>query len=181
MPVNYAAESEIRTACANAGVLSTAIDDFIVDFQNYKFGRDEIAKYIDQCRETKPHRFAAQSDDDLRLFNQAFGSAPNLTAQTHIVKQYGIERAREVAALFGTTVGSAKPGTAPDSMKLKGPEGDHSRNPWNPAHVGRDGRFTARAMTLQSNLVKAIGLERASQIAAVFGCRVGDVRPPKAA
>ena len=42
MPTNYAAESEIRTACANAGVLSTAIDDFIIDFQNYKFTRDEV-------------------------------------------------------------------------------------------------------------------------------------------
>lgn len=178
---DYVAEAEIRTAAANAGVLAGAIEDFILDFESYKFGRDEIAKYIDECKTTKPHRFAVQSNDDALLFNQAFGAAPNLTAQTRVVKQFGLERAKEVAAMFGTSLGSAKPGTAPDGMKPATPAGGE-RNPWSSQYADpKTGRYSARAITLQANLVKAIGFQKASEIARAAGARIGDVRPPKAA
>ena len=177
MPQDYVAENEIRTACANAGVLTTAVEDFIVDFQNYKFTRDEAGAYIDRMRVEKPHRFALQSDHDIELATRAF-VAGNLTAQGQLYRSAGLARYNELKTLYANGI--------PESVKKQqkpGSDNDHARNPWNPALYTdpKTGRYTARALTLQGQCVKAMGVERASQIASVFGAKIGDTRPPKAA
>ena len=56
---NYALEGRIREACADAGVLATALDDFVIDFRTYKFTSEaELPKWIEQMRTEKPHRFS---------------------------------------------------------------------------------------------------------------------------
>jgi hypothetical protein len=168
MDLDSSFKSEIQTACARAGVLPTAIDDFVADAENYKFSRDEIGKYIDEARQTKPHRFAMQTDFDVELATRAFVNK-NMTAQGRLYATVGPQRFEELKKMWAN-------GIPEDVQKKLRPAADQSRNPWSRAHTDANGRYTARAMTLQSNLVKAIGIAKASEIAAAVGAKVGDTK-----
>jgi len=169
MNIDYSFQSEIQSACARAGVLPTAIDDFVTDAENYKFSRDEIGKYIDQMRVERPHRFAMQTDFDVELATKAFINR-NMTAQSQLYRTVGPQRFEELKKMWAN-------GIPEDVQKKLRPAADQSRNPWSRAHTDpKTGRYTAKAMTLQSNLVKAIGLTKASEIAAAVGARVGDTK-----
>ncbi|HUI12570.1 MAG TPA: hypothetical protein VL048_03765 [Xanthobacteraceae bacterium] len=173
MDIDYGFQSEIQSACARAGVLPTAIADFVADASAYKFGRDEIGKYIDQMRVERPHRFAMQTDFDAELATKAF-VARNMTAQSQLYRTVGPQRFDELKKMYANGV--------PESVKKLKPNADHARNPWSSEHADpKTGRYTARAMTLQSNLVRSIGAAKAAEIAAAVGAKIGDVRPPKAA
>lgn len=181
---NYFVEAEIRDACARAGVLETAQDDFIAEFYAGKFDKTNIAKFIDESKATKENRWPTKvGEDDNALFVNAFGPRPNYTAQAEIVRKFGEARAAEVAAQFGTTLGSTKGGIVPDSIKTNIPDGDHSKpstNPWSdhPSNLDRLGRYTAAAITAQANCVRGLGPEKAAAIAHAAGAKLGDIRPP---
>lgn len=162
-------KNEIQTACAVAGVLPTAIDDFVCDAENYQFDRNEIGKYIDRMRAERPHRFALQTDFDIDLCTKAFVNK-NMTAQSHLYRSVGPQRFEELKKAWAD-------GIPQDVQKKLRPAADQSRNPWSRAHTDpKTGRFTPRAMTLQSNLVKAIGYAKASEIAAAVGAKIGDTK-----
>lgn len=168
MGIDLSFKSEIQTACAHAGVLPTAIDDFVADAEDYKFGRDEIGKFIDQMRIERPHRFALQTDFDVDMCTKAFVNR-NMTAQSQLYRSVGPQRFEELKKMWAN-------GIPEDVQKKLRPAADQSRNPWSRAHTDARGRYTARALTLQSNLVKAIGLAKASEIAAAVGSKVGDTK-----
>jgi hypothetical protein len=127
---DYAGEAEVRAACDRLGVLETAQADFIDEFRANVFTRAEIADHIERSRETKPQRWASSGKEDDELFVQAFGPTPNITAQGTVIKKLGEVRAAEIAASFGVTLGSNKPGKTPEHIKVGNGE-DKGGNPFN--------------------------------------------------
>lgn len=182
-PPNYAVEGRIREACADAGVLETALDDFVMDFRASRFTSEaELPKWIEQCRTEKPHRFKIAGAENHDLYVAAFGPAPNYTKQAEVVSLLGPGRAAEIAADFGTTLGSTKGGKVPAYIKLNGVDSDATKsatNPWSnhPDNVDERGRYTAKALARQGQCVRGVGEVKAAQIAAAVGSKLGDVRP----
>jgi hypothetical protein len=127
---DYAGEAEVRAACDRLGVLETAQADFIDEFRANLFTRAEIADHIEKSRETKPQRWASSGKEDDELFVQAFGPTPNLTAQGAVIRKLGEARAAEIAASFGVTLGTNKPGKTPEHIKVPNGE-DKGGNPFN--------------------------------------------------
>jgi hypothetical protein len=127
---DYAGEAEVRAACDRLGVLETAQADFIDEFRANLFTRAEIADHIEKSRETKPQRWASSGKEDDELFVSAFGPTPNLTAQGAVIRKHGETRAAEIAASFGVTLYTNKPGKTPEHIKVGGGE-DKGGNPFN--------------------------------------------------
>lgn len=181
MQRNFVAEGEVRQACADAGVLESAIEDFIAEFQAGVFDRNGIAEHIAQAKTNKPHRWA--SEDDSELFIRAFAQG-NLSAQGLVVRKLGETAAQKIAEQFGTSLGATKPGIVPENYRNKIPDHDHARpstNPWSahPSNLDHLGRYSARAITSQANVVKNLGEQKAAAIAAAAGgAKLGDIRPP---
>lgn len=182
---NYFVEAEIRDACARAGVLESAQEDFIAEFYAGKFDKTNIAKFIEESKAGKENRWPAKnSADDTDLFVAAFGPRPNLSRQGDVVKKLGETRAAEVAAQFSTTLGSTKGGIVPENMQAKIPDGGDpskpSSNPWSghPSNLDAHGRYSAKAISNQAQCVRGLGPERAAAIAHAAGAKLGDVRPP---
>lgn len=105
--------------------------------------------------------------------------AGNLTAFGRLQKQLS---AADFAAWQKKT--GAVPGKpAVEVVKDDGTNKDaekHAKTPWanTPANVDpKTGRYSARALTLQSNLVRGIGAEKSAEIAASVGAKLGSVRP----
>lgn len=186
-PPNYALEGRIREACADAGVLETALDDFVMDFHAYRFTSEaELPKWIEQCRTEKPHRFKVAGTENHQLYVDAFGPSPNFTKRNEVVNLLGPERAAQIAADFGVTLGSTKGGKVPAYIKTNTVDSDAKKaatNPWSnhPDNVDDKGRFNAKALTRQGQVVKGVGAEKAAQIASAVGCKLGDTRPRQAA
>lgn len=179
---NYALEALLMEAAEKAGALPSAIQDFALDVQDFRItSASEIPAWIEACKKDKSHRFAIAGTENNELFIRAFAHG-NLSAQGVVVKTLGEDRAREVAAQFGTTLGG-KPGTIPESLKANIPDFDHTKpstNPWSahPSNLDAQGRYSARAITSQASVVKALGAEKASAIARAAGAKLGDIRPP---
>jgi hypothetical protein len=188
MPHNFALEARVQEACAAAGVRDSALADVVERVRAGEVGDDNIAAKITEWRETKPHYFGVSGPDAVEEQIAAFGPDRSLRAQGAFVVKHGEQHSREVAARFFTTVGG-KPGIVPDDLKKqiadKDPERHRTTNPWHPANCERrkDGKlyYTARALTLQANAVRAMGEAKASALAQVWSARLGDLRPGRAA
>jgi hypothetical protein len=180
-PPNYALEGRIREKCADAGVLETALEDFIMDFRAYRFTSEaELPKWIEQCRIEKPQRFALVGSEEQQLAIDAFGPHPNYTKRAQLVRQVGEARAAEIAATFGTTLGG-KGGKVPAHIKVETP--DASTNPWAaiPENLDDRGRYNQKAFSKQASLTRAVGEAKAAAVAAAVGAKLGDIRPPRRA
>jgi len=156
MAKNYALESRIKEACASAGVLQSALDDFVVDHEAYKFTESDLPAYIEKCRTEKPHRFALQTDHDVAMCTSAFVSK-NLTDEGRLLRSVGAARFAELKAMYADGI--------PASGKK--PEGK-STNPWS-----AEAWDTRR----QISIVKGLGLAKASEMAAQHNSFVGATKP----
>lgn len=177
---NYAAEGRVADLCADGGV--SDIEIFLEEFRIGLFNEENAKQYIEDCRASRPHRFTVTHDMNDEAVG-AFGPNRTLTAQAAFVRKYGESHAREVAARFGTTIGSLKGGTVPEDVKKqisdKNPDASKPTNPWHPSHCDARGYYTARALTLQANAVKGLGAEKAAALAAVHGAKLGAVKYPR--
>lgn len=165
---NYALEGRIKEAARAAGALESALDDFVADHEAYKFTEAELPAYLEKCRTEKPHRFAVQSDRDAELCTLAFVTG-NLTAQGRLHREVGPQRFEELKKLYANGV--------PDSEK-KRTGTDHSTNPWAAVEGNinpKTGRFTEAAIRRQFSFVRAAGTAKAAEVAAVVGCKLGDI------
>lgn len=185
---NPAQEAVVRVAIEQNGrVYPSAVEDVLEQFRAGRFKATDAASFLEKIETeevglcpAKPHWFIpkAGSDDDLARQAFLFGHA---TSQSLYVRKFGREAANEAAARYSNPFANGvygKPGVEPETEKaLRNGGSNKDTNPWSSANVGPDGRYTARALTLQGNLVRAIGLAKANAIAAAVGARVGDVRP----
>ena len=173
---DYLMRAKIQEACAAAGVLESAFDDFIVDHEAFKFTEAEIGTYIEKCRTEKPHRFAIQNDHDAELCQSAF-IAKNMTAQSRLFREVGQQRFAELKSLYAAGI--------PESVKKKlNGNADHKNNPWANVPENLDpktGMYNAKAVGKMAALAKAMPLPKVAEIAASVGARIGDVRPPRRA
>lgn len=169
MSRNFLLEAKLKEAAAAAGALQSALSDFEDDVSAYRItAESEIPQFIEQCKKEKPHRFAVQSDHDAALCVQAFVTG-NLTAQGKLFNAVGEARFNELKKLYADGV--------PESEKKRTGSPDHAKNPWapTPANIKPNGRFTEDAVSRQMSLVRAIGAEKAGDIASRVGCRLGDL------
>ena len=169
---DYLMRAKIMEACAAAGVLESAFNDFIVDNEAFKFDEASLPAYIEQCRKEKPHRFAIQNDHDAELCQSAF-IATNLTAQGKLLREVGPARFAELKALYADGV--------PESVRKNTKTPDHSKNPWAPIEGNinlKTGRYTEAAIARQMSLVRATGAAKAAQIAASVSSKLGDLYAP---
>lgn len=168
MSRNYSLEGRIREACQQAGVLESAIEDFIADHDAYKFTEGELPAYIERCRTERPHRFAIQSDHDAELCKLAFVIG-NKTAEGRLYRAVGAQRFGELKAMYA--------GGVPESEKNRTGE-DHSKNPWAAVEGNvnpKTGRFTEAAIRRQFSFCRAAGTAKAAEVAAAVGCKLGDI------
>jgi hypothetical protein len=166
---NYAAEGRVREACAIAGVLPSAIEDFVDEFRAHVFDETDMPKHIEATRTTKPQRWTIAGTENKELFVEAFGPTPNMTKQAEVVKLLGESRAAEVAAQFGTKLGTAKPGTVPGHIKSAA--NGHDKNPF----VGlrdQSGKIVPEKMQRIESLLKAVGAAKCAAIAKSAGLRL---------
>ena len=142
---------------ARRPVLQSALDDFVVDHDAFKFTEDELPAYIEECRKSKPHRFAFQSDHDVALCTSAFVSK-NKTDEGVLFRSVGPARFNELKAMYADGI--------PASAKK--PDGGKSTNPWS-AELWDPRR--------QISIVKGLGIAKASEMAAHAGSFVGATSP----
>lgn len=169
---NYVLEGQLKEAAAAAGCLESAIEDFALDVQAFRVTTAaEIPQWVEKAKTAFPHRFLVQSDHDLALCQSAF-LLKNLTDQMRLHKAVGPQRFAELKALYANGL--------PESEKKKmNGSADHKTNPW--AAEGninlRTGRYTDTAIQKQMSFCRAAGPEKAAQVAAVVGSKLGDPYP----
>jgi len=168
MTRDYATEVRIREACEAAGVLPVAIEDFYEDFRAFRFGKAdaEIAAHIERMKTEKPHRFVMAGTENNELYVKAFGPERSITAQGTVVKLVGEDRAAQIAASFGTTLGG-KSGTVPDGLKKSNGD-DHSSNPFLKLRRA-DGTIDPVIAERVAKMTLALGAKRTAAIAAAVG------------
>ena len=154
---NYALEARIKEQCEAAGVLKSALDDFVVDHDAFKFTEADLPAYIEQCRKDKPHRFAVQNDHDVALCTSAFVSK-NKTDEGRLLRSVGAARFTELKAMYADGI--------PASVKK--PDAGKSTNPWS-AELWDPRR--------QISIVKGLGIAKASEMADHAGSFVGATSP----
>ncbi len=172
MTRNYSLEAKVKEAAAAAGALVSAIDDFALDVQSFAVTKaEEIPAWIEKCKVERPHRFAVQSDHDAELCRQAF-VAKNVTAQGKLYTAVGEARFNVLKAQWADGI--------PESEKKRmNGNADHKNNPWNAeGNVHKSGRYTEDAIKRQMSTVRAMGPERAAEVAAVVGARLGQIYAP---
>jgi hypothetical protein len=157
MAKNYALEVRIKEACEAAGVLKSALDDFIVDYDAFKFTEEELPGFIEQCKKDKPHRFAIQSDHDVALCTSAF-VAKNKTDEGRLLRSVGPDRFADLKTMYANGL----------PVLLKKSDGNGSTNPWS-----AEAWDTRR----QISIVKGLGLAKAAEMAASCGSFVGATSP----
>lgn len=168
---NYALEGRIKEAARAAGVLESALEDFIADHGAYKFTEAELPAWIEKCKAEKPHRFAIQSDYDAELCAAAF-VAKNKTAEGRLYRAVGPQRFAELKAIYAN-------GVPESEQKRSG--ADHSKNPWAAVEGNinpKTGRFTESAIRRQFSFVRAVGPQKAAEVAAAVGSRLGSLYAP---
>lgn len=165
MTINYSAEGRVREVAAENGVLPHALEDVVSRFRAGQFTEAELPARIKEWRDTPNHHFFnVGGAEDNRLFIEAFGDTPSLTAQGAVVRKYGETRAAEIAAQFGASVGVMKPGKVPDTIK----SGTNASNPFAKLR-GADGKIDPTAAAKVDGLIKSLGTKKAEAIARAVG------------
>jgi hypothetical protein len=168
---NYAAEGRVREACAIAGVLPSAIENFVDEFRAHVFDETDMAKHIEATRTTKPQGWTIAGTEHDALFIEAFGGpTPNLSKQGEVVKLLGESRAAEVAAQFGTKLGTNKPGVIPE--RLKSAANGHDKNPFVGLRDPRTGQIVPEKMKKVESFLKACGAAKTAALARAVGLRL---------
>lgn len=169
MARNFLLEAQVKEAATAAGCLESALEDFELDVQTFKVtAASEIPAFIEKCRTEKPHRFALQTDHDGELCQRAF-IFKNKTAEGTLYKAVGEKRFTELKALYANGLPES------EKKKLNG-SADHKTNPWvAEGNTDPRGRFTDAAIHKQMSFCRAVGPEKAADVASKVGSRLGDL------
>jgi len=173
MSRNWFLIGELRQAAESAGALASSAPDWEDDVDAFRItNKSEIDAWIERCKVDRPHRFALQSDHDIALAQSGFIDG-NLTAQSKLYLAVGEHRFAELKKMYANG--------QPEAVKKKVGSTDHSKNPWSnhPDNLDERGRYSAKALTKQGQLVKSIGEVKAAGIAAAVGSKLGDTGPNK--
>ena len=118
----------------------------------------------------KPHLLPPKFERSLA--DRAFLDGGNLTARGALLREVGEAEANRIAQSYGLrNMADTRRGTRPEgaSEEHSKPNGkDRSANPW------RAGQWN---ISEQGRLVRALGVEKAAQIAASVGCSLGSTHP----
>lgn len=167
MPRDNALAAQLRAAAEQAGALPSALADFDTDVDVFAITKaEEIPAWIETCKREKFHRFKIQSDVEVELVRAAF-AMDNKTAQGKLYNAVGPTRYAEIKAAWDNgTINIPKPKDA-----------GHTKNPWAAVdkNIDKRGRYTDDAIKRQMSLTRAVGVERAAQIAASVGNKLGDL------
>jgi hypothetical protein len=169
MARNFILEAQLKEAAVAAGALESALEDFAMDVETFAITKEnEIPPWIEKCRGEKPHRFAIQSDHDAERCQKAFLFG-NMTEQSRLFREVGEKRFAELKKLYSNGLPES------EKKRLNG-SADHSKNPWNAAgNTDHRGRFTDEAIRKQMSFCRAAGPEKAAQVAATAGSKLGDL------
>jgi hypothetical protein len=174
---NYAAEGRIKESCVIAGIRPECLDDVIGRFRDGQITDANLAEKIEEWRGVEGHHFFSATGASLDAEAvAAFGESRTLTAQAAFFQKHGEAAAQEIAERFCTTLGG-KPGTTPEHIKQQAkPKGDDVKLP---ATFGKN-PWSAEAwnITRQGSVARALGVEKAQQIAKAAGSFLGATRPP---
>jgi len=180
---NFVAEGRIKELAAAEGVRIEALEDIITRYRAGQFNEAELPDMIAEWRVTRDHYFSSTTSAVDAEAVAAFGENRSLTAQGAFVRKHGEAVAAEIAAKFGTAIGSTKPGKTPEQFKPKDadvnadlPKG--STNPWarTAENCDANGRYTAKAITRQTDVVKRLGEVKAAGIAHAARSFIGATR-----
>jgi hypothetical protein len=182
-------EAVVRSACEQHGrVVPSAVADVLEHFRAGRFAAKDALSFLDKIEDEavglvdkKPHWFTPKAGSDENLARQAFlfGSA---TAQAQYQRKHGAEAAIEAAQRFGnpfTRGVIGKPGKVAEDEAATSGNNDGRNNPWSAHWTDDKGKYTARAMAKQSELVRVMGAGKASAMAARHGVQIGatGIRP----
>lgn len=130
---NYAVEGRIKDKLADAGVRESDLELFLIEYRNGGFDEGDVSKpeWIAEQKKAHAIRFIGANHEETVLYHRAFVEM-SLTAQGEVVRRFGdgpqgLAAANEVAARYGTAIGSTKPGVDPYAGDDKAKE---RRNPW---------------------------------------------------
>jgi hypothetical protein len=147
---------------------------------------ENVSQFRAGILELKPHLLPPKADASLA--DRAFIDG-SIQARGQLVREIGEAEADKLAKTYGLD-------SLQDYRRARAVQTDDverqstSNNPWDPRGADpRTGRYSARAVTEQAELVKTLthahgeteGLRRANEIAAKFGAKVGDTKTARRA
>lgn len=170
-------DADIRAIALAKGVVPTALYDIAVRFPND--GSVALDTWLDDIRKEAPHYWPPRDeteDVDKALVLAACGPKPTLAARAALRAAAGAELYSKILTAWGCSERTLSPGTNPknvtDGTEKKSEERAAKRpdasNPW--CKLGWN-------ISAQGRLVVALGAEKAAQIAASAGCRIGSTKP----
>jgi hypothetical protein len=144
---------------------------FYNDATSHDVPLDNLTAFRATLQKEKEHLLPRKIDSSLA--DRAFIDG-NMTARGQLVRELGELEATRIAKSYGLSgIGDTRRARAAltDDVKRNG----DSKNPWAniPENTDERGRYTARALTRQAQLVKA-NLTGAAEIAAAVGSKIGD-------
>ncbi|WGR94793.1 hypothetical protein MTX26_01745 [Bradyrhizobium sp. ISRA443] len=140
---------------------------------------DAVAR-IKEAIDARSHLIRTSTAVDPSLARQAFGERPSLYAQGRIVREYGEDAAKEIAADWQTQLGSLNPGKDPTAKppagnvkRERGRPADIRNNPWSKEWKGQErDRADAKAHAL-----RVYGIKKCEQLSAEAGVHLLSGRP----
>jgi hypothetical protein len=161
-------------------------------FNDFQFGDDgklthratglhaEHPQVLDYLQANSPHLVAVRPAD-VSVSDRAWLEG-NLKARGEIVRRVGLEAATAEAQRYGLKdIADVKTkGVRPSDVDVPDNKEKKPTNPWAVAPENVDpatGRYSPAAISRQAHVVKALGIQKAAQIAGAVGSKIGDVRP----
>ena len=127
----------------------------------------ESDKSLTWVRENKPHLLPPVyqvNDADV-----AFTGRGNKTVAQKLIRELGKTEADKIAQTYGKAHAlDNKPGVAPQRKQHKSDNAEHAKNPWSKA---------GWSVTRQGQLVRSLGVEKASAMARAVSSHIGATRP----
>ncbi len=168
MTPDYAKEGRVKAICAENGVLADCLDDIALQVRAGRLTEAELPAKIKEWKSNPDHHYFHRGEhDDVALFISAFGEVPNVSDAGRVLKKYGAARTAEIAAEFGTTFTSGRPGKTPDAYKPKN-GGDHGGNPF--AKLRRSDGTVDKAVEKEiGGMIARLGRKKCEDIARAAG------------
>lgn len=159
------------------GVRLQEVETFMAEYEKNLFDENDLADWVAKARTDKPHRFIGAGLEGLAHDAFVLG---NVTARGQLAKSMSADELDRIAQSFGLRdAKDFRHGNAPAAPGGEKPSEGDDKNPWSkhPNNIDpRTGRYSANAITRQSQIVKAdVGM--ATRLAAKHGAKIGSVRP----
>jgi hypothetical protein len=170
-------DEDIRAICLAHGMLPHAVPDCILRYPNN--GEEPLDKYLARMKAAGEiaHWFPyVPPEEDAALaplIEAACGNAPTMKARAALLAAAGPELYATILTKFGCSDRTLAPGKKPVTDKTDDKKSDDRKrpdksNPWSKAGWN---------MTQQSRLVVTLGFDKAAQIAASAGAKIGQTKP----